>query len=67
MKIGSGATPLGGEEAYKETGICLIRSLNVHDWGLKRAKLARINHPGSTELIVSARTTAARLAHSFNP
>ncbi len=28
-KIGSGATPLGGEEAYKATGIALIRSLNV--------------------------------------
>jgi len=42
-KIGSGATPLGGEEAYKVTGISLIRSLNVHDDGFRVAKLARID------------------------
>ena len=30
-KIGSGATPRGGAEAYKSKGISLIRSLNVHD------------------------------------
>jgi len=42
-KIGSGATPLGGEEAYKPTGISLIRSLNVHDDGFRTAKLARID------------------------
>lgn len=31
-KIGSGKTPLGGEKAYKESGIPLIRSQNVnHD------------------------------------
>ena len=42
-KIGSGATPLGGEEAYKQSGIYLIRSLNVHDWGFKEAKLACID------------------------
>ncbi|RUV63183.1 restriction endonuclease subunit S, partial [Mesorhizobium sp. M5C.F.Ca.IN.020.14.1.1] len=30
-KIGSGATPTGGKEAYLETGIPLIRSLNVYD------------------------------------
>lgn len=42
-KIGSGATPLGGEEAYKTEGISLIRSLNVHDDGFRKAKLARID------------------------
>lgn len=42
-KIGSGATPLGGEEAYKTEGISLIRSLNVYDDGFRRAKLARID------------------------
>jgi type I restriction enzyme S subunit len=42
-KIGSGATPLGGEEAYKESGVCLIRSLNVHDWGFRETKLAHID------------------------
>jgi type I restriction enzyme S subunit len=30
-KIGSGATPKGGKAAYKEEGISLIRSMNVHD------------------------------------
>jgi type I restriction enzyme S subunit len=39
-KIGSGATPLGGEEAYKTKGISLIRSLNVHDMGFRYEKLA---------------------------
>ena len=39
-KIGSGATPLGGEAAYKTKGISLIRSLNVHDMGFRYEKLA---------------------------
>jgi type I restriction enzyme S subunit len=39
-KIGSGATPRGGENAYKSDGISLIRSLNVHDMGFRRHKLA---------------------------
>lgn len=30
-KIGSGATPRGGNESYKSEGISLIRSLNVHN------------------------------------
>ena len=42
-KIGSGATPLGGEGAYKAEGLSLIRSLNVHDDGFREAKLARID------------------------
>lgn len=42
-KIGSGATPLGGEDAYKANGISLIRSLNVYDDGFRKAKLARID------------------------
>ena len=39
-KIGSGATPRGGQESYKAEGISLIRSLNVHDLGFEYAKLA---------------------------
>lgn len=31
-KIGSGATPTGGENAYKKSGIALIRSQNVLDF-----------------------------------
>ncbi|TRZ69282.1 MAG: restriction endonuclease subunit S [Comamonadaceae bacterium] len=30
-KIGSGSTPRGGQSAYVEEGISLIRSLNIHD------------------------------------
>ena len=29
-KIGSGATPRGGQNAYQEEGISLIRSQNVY-------------------------------------
>jgi len=42
-KIGSGATPRGGDETYKVEGISLIRSLNVYDDGFREAKLARID------------------------
>lgn len=31
-KIRSGATPRGGKEAYKDAGIPIIRSQNIHDW-----------------------------------
>jgi type I restriction enzyme S subunit len=43
IKIGSGATPRGGDESYKAEGISLIRSLNVYDDGFREAKLARID------------------------
>jgi type I restriction enzyme S subunit len=39
-KIGSGATPRGGEASYKSEGISLIRSLNVHDLGFRKNGLA---------------------------
>lgn len=42
-KIGSGATPLGGEAAYKNTGIALIRSMNVRDGRFSRDGLAFID------------------------
>jgi restriction endonuclease S subunit len=42
-KIGSGSTPRGGDESYKDEGISLIRSLNVYDDGFREAKLARID------------------------
>lgn len=42
-KIGSGATPLGGEKSYKATGISLIRSLNVYDDGFRENGLAFID------------------------
>ena len=39
-KIGSGATPKGGKEAYKPSGIPLIRSQNVLDWSFTSNGLA---------------------------
>lgn len=42
-KIGSGATPSGGEKAYKKSGISLIRSMNVHDYGFRDKNLAFID------------------------
>lgn len=42
-KIGSGATPKGGDKAYKPSGISLIRSLNVHDCFFKEDKLVFID------------------------
>lgn len=39
-KVGSGATPKGGEAAYKSSGIPLIRSMNVHFDGFRPEGLA---------------------------
>lgn len=49
-KIGSGATPLGGESAYQDSGISLIRSLNVYDDGFRDAKLAHISEAQAQRL-----------------
>ena len=42
-KIGSGATPRGGKKSYKNSGINLIRSLNVYDFGFDYKGLAFID------------------------
>ena len=42
-KIGSGATPKGGKESYCDTGISLIRSMNVFDFRFSYSELAHIN------------------------
>ena len=42
-KIGSGATPRGGQEAYKNEGISLIRSQNILDFSFKYSGLAFID------------------------
>lgn len=39
-KIGSGATPKGGERAYKNSGTPLIRSMNVHFDGFRSEGIA---------------------------
>ena len=43
MKIGSGATPKGGDESYKSEGISLVRSMNVYNGMFKYNKLAYID------------------------
>ena len=49
-KIGSGATPRGGNESYKASGISLIRSMNVYDEGFYYPKLAFIDDAQAKEL-----------------
>lgn len=49
-KIGSGATPLGGESAYKQKGITLIRSMNIYDDGFKTKGLAFIDEKQAQKL-----------------
>ena len=49
-KIGSGATPLGGEAAYKKNGIALIRSKNVHDGHFSQHGLAFIDDQQAARL-----------------
>ena len=49
-KIGSGATPRGGGESYKETGISLIRSQNVLDFQFSNSGLAFIDDEQAHEL-----------------
>ena len=48
-KIGSGATPRGGNNSYKTEGITLIRSLNVHDFEFSYGGLAFINEEQASE------------------
>lgn len=49
-KIGSGATPSGGEKSYKKHGISLIRSLNVYDDGFRIKDLAYIDEIQASKL-----------------
>ncbi len=49
-KIGSGATPTGGQRSYKEQGIALIRSQNVLDFRFSKDKLAFIDEEQASQL-----------------
>ena len=49
-KIGSGATPKGGESAYKNSGITLIRSQNVYDGAFLEKGLAFIDDEQAKKL-----------------
>lgn len=42
-KIGSGATPRGGKDSYKDSGTAIIRSQNVFDWTFSSDGLAFID------------------------
>lgn len=42
-KVGSGATPRGGEAVYKESGVPLIRSMNIHFDGFRRNGLVYLD------------------------
>ena len=49
-KIGSGATPTGGKNAYKDSGISLIRSLNVYNFNFHDDGLAFIDEQQAGQL-----------------
>ncbi|MCC7014877.1 MAG: restriction endonuclease subunit S [Planctomycetes bacterium] len=49
-KIGSGATPRGGSDVYRDHGVALIRSQNVHNGGFKEDGLAFIGPEHAREL-----------------
>ena len=49
-KIGSGATPTGGANAYKNAGISLIRSQNVRDFSFSNEGLAFIDDEQAEKL-----------------
>jgi len=50
VKIGSGSTPRGGNEAYKQEGISLIRSQNVLDFDFSYSGLAFIDDMQASKL-----------------
>lgn len=49
-KIGSGATPRGGESVYMQAGVSLIRSQNVLDSAMKLQGLAHISDLAASQL-----------------
>jgi type I restriction enzyme S subunit len=49
-KIGSGATPIGGDAAYKSTGVAFVRSMNVRDEGFLSKGLAFIDDAQAAKL-----------------
>ncbi|WP_375584235.1 restriction endonuclease subunit S [Cyclobacterium xiamenense] len=49
-KIGSGSTPRGGRESYRESGISLIRSMNIHDYNFEAKELAFISSKQAAKL-----------------
>jgi type I restriction enzyme S subunit len=56
-KTGSGSTPRGGKEVYKESGIPFLRSQNVYDDGLQLNDVAYID-PATHERMTGTRVLA---------
>lgn len=50
LKIGSGATPRGGEKTYLKKGIAFVRSQNVQDFYFDYSNLAFINETQAKQL-----------------
>lgn len=50
IKIGSGSTPKGGNSSYKDEGISLIRSMNVHMGRFETKDLAFIDEEQADKL-----------------
>ena len=49
-KIGSGSTPKGGKDCYMDSGISLIRSMNVFDFNFSYDELAHISDRQAKQL-----------------
>jgi type I restriction enzyme S subunit len=49
-KIGSGSTPKGGKESYFNSGISLIRSMNIYDFNFSHENLAFIDNQQADKL-----------------
>lgn len=49
-KIGSGSTPKGGKESYINSGISLIRSMNIYDFNFSHENLAFISSQQADKL-----------------
>lgn len=49
-KIGSGSTPKGGKESYFNSGISLIRSMNIYDFNFSHENLAFIGNQQADKL-----------------
>jgi len=49
-KVGSGSTPRGGSESYQQTGVPLIRSMNVRFEGFTKEGLAFLNQKQADDL-----------------
>ena len=49
-KIGSGSTPKGGKDSYQDSGVSLIRSMNVFDFNFSYEELAHISDRQAKQL-----------------